>query len=248
MIEAVGLSKVFGEGSETVRALDNVSLSVAEKEFIMVVGRSGSGKSTLLSLIGGLTVPTSGSVKMNGRELSLMSDKDLSVFRGRSMGFVFQFSGLLPTLTALENVMLPSMFVKGKDSEKRARALLEEMGLGSKANSYPSELSGGEIKRVAVARALINDPALLLADEPTGDLDEDTEHEIMKLFRDINRQGKTILMVTHNPELSSYASRLVTMDNGRILVPSRKPRVRNQGKTTSRKRPRGKKGVKKRTN
>ena len=234
MIEVSKLSKVYrkdiepveivrSDGStyirntEYVRAVDGVTFSVTKGEFILIVGRSGSGKSTLLNMLGGLTIPTGGTIRLNGKDLGSMSDEALSRLRGEYMGFVFQFSGLLPTLNVLENVMLPSLFVKAKeDAEKRARSLLLNVGLDSKIKSYPSELSGGELKRAAVARALVNDPILILADEPTGDLDIDSEREIMELFKEINQQGKTILMVTHNPELSSYASRVIRMEKGKI--------------------------------
>ena len=237
MIEVSGLSKVYrkdiepvktvrADGSsymrriEYVKAVDDVTFSVSKGEFILIVGRSGSGKTTLLSMLGGLTTPTAGAVRLNDRDLWSMSDGALSLLRGEYMGFVFQFSGLLPTLNVLENVMLPSLFVKAKEPVvKRARRLLLDVGLDSKIQSFPSELSGGELKRVAIARALVNDPLLILADEPTGDLDVDTEREIMELFKAINRQGKTILMVTHNPELSSYGSRVLRMEKGKISAP-----------------------------
>ena len=234
MIEVSKLSKVYRKdiepvetvrsdgtsyirNTEYVRAVDGVTFSVSKGEFILVVGRSGSGKTTLLSMLGGLTIPTGGTIRLNGKDLGSMSDEALSRLRGEYMGFVFQFSGLLPTLNVLENVMLPSLFVKAKeDAGKRAHTLLLNVGLDSKIQSYPSELSGGELKRAAIARALVNDPMLILADEPTGDLDIDSEREIMELFKEINRQGKTILMVTHNPELSSYASRVIRMEKGKI--------------------------------
>jgi ABC-type lipoprotein export system ATPase subunit len=204
---------------EYVKAVLGATFSVSKGEFILVVGRSGSGKSTLLSMLGGLTVPTYGMVRLNDKYLWSMSDEALSRLRGEYMSFVFQFSGLLQTLNVLENVMLPSIFVKAKeDVAKRAHKLLLEVGLDSKIQSYPSELSGGELKRAAIARALINDPLLILADEPTGDLDADTELEIMELFKEVNRQEKTILMVTHNPELSGFASRVFRMEKGKISV------------------------------
>lgn len=183
----------------------------------MIVGRSGSGKSTLLSVLGGLTRPTSGNVSVDGKNLWKMSDHELSRVRAREIGFVFQFSGLLPTLNAVENVMLPSMFSNNKSEvNKRAVDLLESLGIGNKADSYPSQLSGGELKRVAIARSVINGPKYILADEPTGDLDVDTEKDIMDLFKRINQTGKTIVLVTHNPDLSPYATRLLRMDRGRI--------------------------------
>jgi len=237
LIEASKLSKVYKKNiepvktvrsdgtsykrsTEYVRAVDGVTFTVAKGEFVLVVGRSGSGKTTLLSMLGALTIPTGGAVRLNGEDLGSMSDDVLSRLRGEYIGFVFQFSGLLPTLNVLENVMLPTLFVNAKeDAKKRANARLLDVGLGSKIQSYPSELSGGELKRAAIARALVNDPMLILADEPTGDLDIDSEREVMELFKEINRQGKTILMVTHNPELSSYASRVIRMEKGKITSP-----------------------------
>ena len=217
MIEAIDITKSYANGGGVVKALDSASLKVDEAEFIMIVGRSGSGKSTLLSVLGGLTRPTSGNVNMDGKNIWKMSDQELSRVRAREIGFVFQFSGLLPTLNAVENVMLPSMFSNNKsEASKRAVDLLESLGIGNKADSYPSQLSGGELKRVAIARSLINGPKYILADEPTGDLDVDTERDIMDLFKRINQTGKTIVLVTHNPDLSPYATRLLRMDKGRI--------------------------------
>jgi ABC-type lipoprotein export system ATPase subunit len=202
--------------AECVRAVDGVTFSVSKGEFILVVGRSGSGKTTLLNMLGGLAAPTGGVVLLNGENLWAMSDAALSRVRGEYMGFIFQFSGLMPTLNVLENVMLPSLFVKAKGAAERAHRLLSDVGLDSKIQSYPSELSGGELKRAAIARALVNDPILILADEPTGDLDVESEREIMEFFKGINLQGKTILMVTHNPELATYASRVMRMEKGKI--------------------------------
>jgi putative ABC transport system ATP-binding protein len=219
LIEVSDLIRIYGTEGEKVIAVDGVTLSVSPRELILVVGRSGSGKTTLLSMLGGLIHPTSGVVKLNERNLWSLSDIELSKVRGKDIGFVFQFSGLLPTLTTLENVMLPSLFVKKRENVKKtAYELLRAVGLGSKTHSHPSELSGGEQKRVAVARALINDPFLILADEPTGDLDIETETEIMELFKKINLQGKTVLIVSHNPELASYASRVIKMEKGKICA------------------------------
>jgi putative ABC transport system ATP-binding protein len=217
LIEVSDLVKVYRNNRENVRAVDGITFSVFQRDFVLVVGRSGSGKTTLLSMIGGLIHPTNGVVRLNNKNLWSLSDIELSQVRGKDIGFVFQFSGLLPALTALENVMLPSLFVKKRENVKRnAYELLRAVGLGSKTRSHPSALSGGEQKRVAVARALINDPFIILADEPTGDLDIETEAEIMELFRRINQQGKTILMVSHNPELSNYASGVIKMEKGKI--------------------------------
>ncbi len=217
MIIATEVTKTYNNNDIVVNALDKASVSIGDNEFVLIVGRSGSGKSTLLSVLGGLTRPTQGNVKFNGREIWTMSDTDLSKLRSKEIGFVFQFPGLLPTLNSIENVMLPTMF--SKDSENagaRAKELLESVGLGDKLKSFPHQLSGGELKRASIARALINNPSVILADEPTGDLDADTEQEIMAMFEGINKQGKTIIMVTHNPELSVFANKVLTMVKGKI--------------------------------
>jgi len=181
----------------------------------MIVGRSGSGKSTLLSILGGLTRPSEGMVIFQGKNIWAITDGELSNLRSKEIGFVFQFPGLLPTLTAAENVMVPGMFTKrGAEAAGRARELMISLGLGEKFNSFSHQLSGGELKRTAIARALFNEPSVILADEPTGDLDAETELEIMGLLKKINEEGRTIVMVTHNPELSSFARRVLTMDKG----------------------------------
>lgn len=218
MIEAEKITKSYKNGEKELLAVNQATFSIERGSFILVVGRSGSGKSTLLSMLGGLTRPTQGTVRIDGEEIWSLPDNRISRIRAEKMGFVFQFSGLLPTLTALENVTLPVLF-NGKPGEfttKRAEELLVSFGLNDKFTSYPSQLSGGELKRVAIARSLINDPAILLADEPTGDLDVDTEKEIMELFRKINHEGKTVLVVTHNPDLSVYSDRIFRMEKGSI--------------------------------
>jgi ABC-type lipoprotein export system ATPase subunit len=200
-----------------VRALDGVSTTIKEEDFVLIVGRSGSGKSTLLSVLGGLTRPSDGRVRFNGKDIWTMTDQELSALRSKEIGFVFQFPGLLPTLNALENVMVPGLFSKRQeDAAQRASQLMDSLGLTDKVKSFPHQLSGGELKRTAIARALFNDPSVILADEPTGDLDADTEIDIMELIKKVNQTGKTIIMVTHNPELSVYAKRVLRMDKGRL--------------------------------
>ena len=219
MIVISDITKTYVTASSTVNALDEANATIEEREFVLIVGRSGSGKSTLLSVLGGLTRPSKGKVELNGRDIWKMDDAELSKVRSREIGFVFQFAGLLPTLNTLENVMLPAMFSDNKkDVAKRAEELLVSLGLGDKLASYPHQLSGGELKRAAIARALLNDPSIILADEPTGDLDADTEMEIMELFREINKKGKTVIMVTHNPDLSTYASRVFRMAKGKLNI------------------------------
>ena len=220
MIEAKGLTKRYFIGSEEIRAVDNVSLSIKKGEFVSIVGHSGSGKTTLLSLLGGLTRPDTGSINIDGIDILSLNDNELSEYRNEKVSFIYQFSSLIPTLTALENVILPTIFFKkkiGGNLIDKAKELLSLVGLKDKFNAYPSQLSGGQQRRVAIARAFINDPELVLADEPTGDLDEDTEKEVMDLFERFNREmGITFILVTHNRELAKGAKRRFQMISGRI--------------------------------
>lgn len=218
MINVTDLTKTFGTGSSEVRAVDDVQLTVQPGEFILIFGRSGCGKSTLLGMLAGLIRPTMGEIRIKGVEIGNLSDDTISGLRAKEIGFVFQFSGLLPTVTVLENVLLPTLFCNdGPGSRSRALELLEKVGVSDRADAYPRTLSSGEMKRVAIARALINGPSLLIADEPTGDLDVDTEYEIMELFRQLNREGTTIVMVTHNPDLVPYGTQTYRMDKGKIV-------------------------------
>ena len=218
MIKIKNLCKKYRIGSQETDAVDNVTLEISKGEFIAIVGHSGSGKTTLLSLLGGLTRPDSGTVEIDDVDLWSISDKKLSALRNRKINFIYQFSSLIPTLTALENVMLPSMFGKWNGNvESKALDLLRMVGLAELSNNYPSQLSGGQQRRVAIARAFINNPELILADEPTGDLDEETEMEIFNLFNKFNKdQNVTFVMVTHSSELAAKASRLLRMDHGHL--------------------------------
>lgn len=218
MINLKGLTKIYQAGEVSVRAVDGVNFDMAEGDMVMIVGRSGSGKTTLLSLIGGLTRPTSGSVSINGVELGSLNDKKLSFFRNKNIGFIFQFASLIPTLNALDNVRLPTIFgEEPPQSHEKASMLLEKVGLADKMRFYPSQLSGGEQRRVAIARSLMNDPKIVLADEPTGDLDEYTEIEILQFFTEISKEkGTTFLIVTHSAELSSYGQHLYRMSKGML--------------------------------
>jgi len=218
VIRLKNVDKTYQMGTVTVRALDDVSLSIHTGEFWAVMGPSGSGKSTLLNLIGCLDTPTGGSYELSGQDVSNMGDDDLSDVRLRRLGFIFQSFNLLPQLTVLRNIELP-LYYQGwslEESRERARELASRVGLESRLHHRPTELSGGQRQRVAVARALANDPAVILADEPTGNLDTQTGKEIMQMLGDLHEQGKTIVMVTHEPDIAAYADRQLHMRDGRI--------------------------------
>ncbi|MBT7190507.1 MAG: ABC transporter ATP-binding protein [Anaerolineae bacterium] len=218
VIRLDNISKHYQQGNETVRAVDDVTLQILPGDFASITGRSGSGKTTLLSLIGGLTTPSRGEVEIFGEAMSSLDDDALSSLRANRIGFVFQFSSLIPTLTALDNVRLPGMFGEKSVSPKDAADLLAWVGLSDKLQNFPTELSGGQQTRVALARALTNHPSLLLADEPTGNLDVETESEILTLLRNLNRErGMTIVLVTHNPELAQHGTRHLVMQSGKLI-------------------------------
>ena len=219
VVRTVGLTRRYKMGDTFVDALRGVDLIIARGEFVALVGPSGSGKSTVLNLIGGLDRPTSGQVWINGTELSTSDERTLTRHRRQHVGFVFQTFNLLPRLTAEENVALPLMFsgVAEKERRGRARVLLERVGLGPRLAHRPTQLSGGEQQRVAIARALVGQPALLLADEPTGNLDTTTGAEIMALLRELNQErGLTLLVVTHDPEVAAFADRIVKLRDGQV--------------------------------
>jgi len=201
--------------------VDNISLSISRGEFLSIVGHSGSGKTTLVSIVGGILKPTSGKVLLDGVDICTLDDNRLSEYRAQRIGFMFQFASLLPILTAQENVLLPGIFnpaSKKGGSDKLAQDLLEMVGIGDKKDAYPAQLSGGQQRRVAIARALLNSPDIILADEPTGDLDEETEAEIMDLFEEINKeQGVTIILITHNLELAGKAQKRLRMSRGAFV-------------------------------
>lgn len=221
MIACRDVKKRYEIGDTVIEAVRGVTLDVKPGEFIAVLGHSGSGKSTLLSMIGGLTRPSAGRITVDGDDIWMRADNERATFRNRLVGFVFQFASLIPTLTALDNVMLPRLFGNGSMSgsaEAQARELLERVGLGDKIESYPGELSGGQQRRVAICRAFINNPKIVIADEPTGDLDEVTEAEILNMFASIRRErGTTFLMVTHNRDLTRIADRTMEMKAGELL-------------------------------
>ncbi|CUS80084.1 putative ABC transport system ATP-binding protein [Candidatus Kryptonium thompsonii] len=219
LLELKNVTKHYLTGSEVVKALEDVTLEVKYGEFVVIMGPSGSGKSTLLSIIGGLNRPTSGTVVVDGIDIYSLSQEKLADFRREYIGFVFQSFYLIPYLTVLENVMLPLIVTDYTKEQKIAKAkeILERVGLSSKMKRFPDELSGGEQQRVAIARALVNEPLLILADEPTGNLDSLTGIEIMKLFKELNDSGKTIIVVTHNPENAKFADRCVYVKDGKLL-------------------------------
>ena len=217
-IDAQDLVKQYGTGETTVTALGGVSLQIARGEFVAIMGESGSGKSTLLSMLGGLNSPTSGTFLVDGIEVYILTSDQRADFRKNSIGFVFQNFHLLPYLTLAENVMLPLAIVNRNKRAKRSAAMeaLGQVGLATKGNRLPNQISGGEQERVAIARAIVNRPPIILADEPTGNLDTRTGAEIMKLFAALNCEGLTVIMVTHSPEYAHYARRLIRLSDGHL--------------------------------
>lgn len=220
VVETQDLTRVYGEGAAQVRALDDVDLTVEPSEFVAIMGPSGCGKSTLLNLVGGLDRPTSGRVLVNGSDLSTLDDDGLTELRRKNIGFVFQFFNLIPVLDAAENAALPLTLDGTPPDEARARAAewLAKVGLGDRLASRPDQLSGGEQQRVAVARALVAEPALVLADEPTGNLDSRSSIEIAELLKQVSEKwGRAIVMVTHDPRIAGFADRVLLMKDGAII-------------------------------
>lgn len=219
IIKASGLTKVYHVGEVDVHALRGVDLEVSPGEFVAVIGPSGSGKSTLFHILGGLTHPTAGSVRIAGKELEKMTDSERTNLRKTSVGFVFQKYNLLPTLTALDNIEIARAIAGRKGPlDPQFDGTLTLLGLKQRLNHRPSAMSGGEQQRVAIARAIVNQPAILLADEPTGNLDTENSDNVLGLLRDLNKRlGQTLLMITHNPEAAAYADRIIAMRDGRIV-------------------------------
>jgi putative ABC transport system ATP-binding protein len=218
VIQIENLTRVYQMGETEVRALAGVSLEVKRNEYIAIMGPSGSGKSTLMNMIGCLDTPSSGEYILNGNRVSQMNDSDLAEVRNREIGFVFQTFNLLPRTSCLANVELPLIYagVKASDRKERALDVLDKVGLGDRVDHKPNELSGGQRQRVAIARALVNSPSILLADEPTGNLDTKTGDEIMLLFEELYRAGNTIILVTHENEIAEYARRIVRLRDGLV--------------------------------
>jgi putative ABC transport system ATP-binding protein len=220
-IQVSDVVKTYPLSAGEVIAVDHLSLDIVQGEFVAIVGRSGSGKTTLLNLLAGIDRPTSGTVRVAGAELGSLSESGLATWRGRHVGLVFQFFQLLPTLTVVENVLLPMDFAKTipvAERRHRAQHLLERVGIGDQADKLPATLSGGQQQRAAVARALANDPPILLADEPTGNLDSTTAEAVLKLFADLHADGRTIVVVTHERDIRSIAGRQVTLVDGRVVT------------------------------
>lgn len=217
MLEIKNISKVYGEGPAKVVALNNVSLLVNEGDFMAIMGPSGSGKSTLLNIIGGLDHLSSGEVLLDGERIDNLDENALVDIRRGKIAYVFQQYHLIPSLTALENVLLPLTFCEADHRDQKALDILKRVGLERRAEHKPSQLSGGEQQRVAIARALVNDPSLILADEPTGNMDRKTGNEILALFNELNREGRSIVMVTHDPDIAGQAKALVLLQDGRIV-------------------------------
>jgi putative ABC transport system ATP-binding protein len=218
ILQVKNLTKTYGKGDTTVTALGGVSFSVEKGEFVAIVGASGSGKSTLMHLIGGVDRPTSGSITVDGNEIYKQNESELAIFRRRNIGLIYQFYNLVPTLTAEENIMLPRLLDNRKPDKNKLRTILDTIGLTDRANHLPNELSGGQQQRVSIGRALINDPALILADEPTGNLDSKSSREIIDLLKLSNkRYNQTLIIITHDEKIAVQAGRIITIDDGQIM-------------------------------
>ena len=218
VLEVKELTKKYGEGESEVIALDHVSFSVERGEFVAIIGASGSGKSTLMNMIGGIDHPTSGSIIIDGNEIQVMSEDELAIFRRRNLGIVYQFYNLIPTLTAEENIALPWKLDGRKENKERLSEIVNMLGLEKRAKHLPGQMSGGQQQRVGVARALVVDPKIIFADEPTGNLDSHTSEEVMTLMqRVVREQKKTLVMVTHDNHLATYADRIFHIIDGKIV-------------------------------
>lgn len=219
MISLKDIYKIYSDGDSEIRALDGVSLHISKGEFVCIVGSSGSGKSTCMNIIGCLDIPTSGTYMLNGTDVSTMNDKELAHVRNRELGFIFQQYNLIPKLNVLENVELPLLYkgLKSHERTKRAKEALERVGLLDRAKKYPSQLSGGQQQRVSIARALAGNPPVILADEPTGALDSKTGREVLEFLKQLNREGTTIVLITHDNTIAAEIRRVVRIHDGKII-------------------------------
>ena len=218
VLEVKELTKRYGTGESEVIALDHVSFSVEKGEFVAIVGASGSGKSTLMNMIGGVDVPTSGSVRIEGQEIAQMNESELAIFRRRNIGMIYQFYNLIPTLTAEENIMLPWLLDQRKENREKLQEILTMLRLEKRAKHLPGQMSGGQQQRVSIGRAMINDPAFILADEPTGNLDSKTGQEIVELLKYTNQKyNQTLLLITHDEKIALQADRIITIGDGKIV-------------------------------
>jgi len=229
IIQLDNVCKYYQMGDSTVKALDGVNVKIKKGDFVVIVGPSGSGKSTMMNMVGALDLATHGEIYLDNQDIEHLEESELAQIRGKKIGFVFQTFNLIPTLTALENVTLPMIFqgINKEERIERATEIIKKVGLGDRMNHLPNELSGGQRQRVAIARALANDPEVILADEPTGNLDSKTGLEIMELFKELNKQGKTVIVVTHDLDMISYAQKVLKMRDGKLEYSERK----NKGKT-----------------
>ncbi len=220
LVELRNVSKIYRLGEEEIRALDDVSLDIQEGEFISIIGPSGSGKSTLMHILGCLDSPTKGTIRLDGTMIQAASPRQLAAIRNRKIGFVFQFFNLLPKLNVVQNVELPMIYsgISGRERRQRAMAALEEVDLANRARHRPSQLSGGQQQRAAIARALVNHPRIVFADEPTGNLDSITGDTILQLFRKLSQEGRTMVLVTHDPEIAAVTPRRIEIRDGKIAL------------------------------
>lgn len=217
ILEVTNLCKTYGKGDTMVKALDNVSFSVEKGEFVAIIGPSGSGKSTLLHILGGVDVPTSGSVVINQTDISNLDETALAIFRRRQIGLIYQFYNLIPILTVQENLTLPLLLDGRKPDKKQINTLVKRLGLENRLDHLPNQLSGGQQQRVSIGRALVNNPALMLADEPTGNLDSENSKEIISLLRQFNKEfNQTVIIITHDEKIANSADRVITIEDGKI--------------------------------
>ncbi|MCI5726723.1 MAG: ABC transporter ATP-binding protein [Clostridium sp.] len=223
MIEIKNVSKIYGKGDAAVNALRNVNITIADGEFVSIIGPSGSGKSTLLNILGGIDTPTSGEYYLNKNNIATLSNKKIADIRNIEFGFVLQYFGLINDYTVYENVMLPLKYsnkFKGKERKNRVNKMIEDMGLKEKLKKYPTELSGGQCQRVAIARAIVNNPNIIFADEPTGALDRTTGNQIFNILRELNKEGKTVVIVSHDENIYSKCDRIIKIEDGQIISDS----------------------------